>query len=136
MNWLISSLIAMVCWGIWGLFMKLASNYFRWNQIFIVTSIVTIITSLIVFVFLKPSVSVRSPGFVYSLLAGVMGAMALVAFNYSIEVGKSLIVVPVSALYPVVTIILSFLVLNEEISLLKAIGIALGLVAILLVSID
>lgn len=136
MNWLISGLIAMVCWGIWGLFMKLASKYYSWNQIFIVTSIVTVIASLTVFLFFRPAVNVHSPGFSFALLAGLVGSVALVAFNYAIEGGKSIIIVPLSALYPVVTIILSFLVLHEEISLLKAIGITLGLVSILLVSID
>jgi len=136
MNWLVSSLIAMVCWGIWGLLMKLAAKHFSWNQIFIITSIVTVIASLTVFVLFRPVVNVHSPGFSYALLAGLVGSVALVAFNYAIEAGKSIIVVPLSALYPVVTIILSFLVLHEEISLLKAVGIALGLAAILLVSID
>ena len=136
MNWLVSSLIAMVCWGIWGLFMKLASKHYGWNQIFIVTSIVTVIASLTVFLFFKPNVNVHSPGFSFALLAGLVGSVALVAFNYALEGGKSIIVVPISALYPIVTIILSFLVLHEEISLLKTIGIILGLVSILLVSID
>lgn len=136
MNWLVSSLVAMVCWGIWGLLMKFASNYFSWHQIFIVTSIVTITTSLIIFIIFKPQVNVYSLGFSYSLLAGISGSIALVAFNYAIQFGKSIIVVPLSALYPVVTIILSFFVLHEQISLIKAVGIALGLAAILLVSID
>jgi len=136
MNWLVSSLVAMVCWGIWGLLMKLASKYFSWHQIFIVTSIVTVMASLTVFVIFRPAINVHSLGFSYALLAGVAGSVALVAFNYAIEVGKSIIVVPLSALYPVVTIILSFLVLHEEISLIKAVGIALGLAAILLVSMD
>ena len=91
---------------------------------------------MIIFVSLKPEVNFHSPGFGYALSAGILGSMALVAFSYAIKVGKSIIVVPLSALYPVVTIILSLLVLHEEISLIKAIGIALALVAILLVSID
>ena len=136
MNWLVSSLVAMICWGIWGLLMKLASKYFSWYQIFIVTSIVTVIASVTIFVFFRPIVNIHSLGFAYALLAGVLGSIALVAFNYAIEVGKSIIVVPLTALYPVVTISLSYFVLHEEISLIKAVGIVLGLVAILLVSMD
>jgi transporter family protein len=136
MNWLVSSLVAMACWGIWGLLMKLASKYFSWHQIFIVTSIVTVMASLTVFIFFRPAINVHSLGFSYALLAGVVGSVALVAFNYAIEAGKSIIVVPLSALYPIVTIVLSFLVLHEEITLIKAVGIALGLAAILLISMD
>ena len=136
MNWLISCLVAMVCWGFWGFLMKLASEHFNWHQIFLVTSIVTLATSSLIFVLLKPSINVYSPGFGYALLAGVVGALALIAFYTALGVGKAIIVVPLTALYPVITIILSYLILDEKIALVKGVGIMLALVAILLVSID
>jgi len=136
MNWLISCLVAMVCWGFWGFLMKLASEHFNWHQIFLVTSIVTLATSSLIFVLLKPSINVHSPGFIYAFLAGIAGALALIAFYTALGVGKAIIVVPLTALYPVITIILSYLILNEKIALVKGVGIMLALVAILLVSID
>ncbi len=136
MNWLISSLVAMVCWGVWGLLLKLASKYFNWQQTFVVTSIVTLTASLLVFFWLKPLINVGSTGFGYALAAGVLGLVALLAFYSAIGSGKAIIVVPLTALYPVVTTILSHLILREEISLTKGLGIALALVALLLVSID
>jgi transporter family protein len=136
MNWLISCLVAMVCWGLWGFLMKLASEHFNWHQIFVVSSIVTLSASLLIFVLLKPSINVHSPGFGYALLAGVAGALALIAFYNALGVGRAIIVVPLTALYPVITIILSYLILNEKIALVKGVGIMLALVAILLVSID
>jgi transporter family protein len=136
MNWLISSLVAMVCWGLWGLLLKLASKYFNWQQTFVVTSIVTLTASLLVFLWLKPVINVGSTGFGYAMAAGVSGLVALLAFYSAIGSGKAIIVVPLTALYPVVTTILSYLVLREEISLTKGLGIVLALVALLLVSID
>ncbi len=136
MNWLMSCLAAVVCWGFWGFLMKLASEHFNWHQMFVVTSIVTLATSSLIFVFLKPSINVHSPGFVYAFLAGVAGVLALIAFYTALGVGKAIIVVPLTALYPVVTIILSYLILNEKIAFVKGIGVMLALVAILLVSID
>ena len=136
MNWLVSSLVAMVCWGVWGLLLKLGSKYFDWQQIFIITSIVTLTASLLVFFWLRPSISVYSAGFGYVLSAGVLGLVALIAFYSSIGSGKAIIVVPLTALYPVVTIFLSYLVLHEEVSLVKGVGIVLALVAILLISLD
>ena len=136
MNWLISSLVAIVCWGFWGFFMKLASKYFNWHQVFVVTIIVTLAASLLIFVLLKPFINVRSAGFGYALLGGVAGVLALFAFYSAMGVGKAIIVVPLTALYPVITIILSYLILHEEISLIKGVGIMLASVAILLVSID
>ena len=136
MNWLVSCLVAMVCWGFWGFLMKLASKHFNWHQIFVVTSIVTLTTSLLIFVSFKPSINVHSPGFSYALVAGVAGVLALIAFYTALGVGKAIIVVPLTALYPVITTILSYLILDEKIPFVKGLGIMLALVAILLVSID
>ena len=136
MNWLLSSLVAMVCWGVWGLFLKLALKYFNWQQTFVVTSILTLTASLLILLWSKPMINVGSTGFVYSLAAGVLGLVALLAFYSAIGSGKAIIVVPLTALYPVVTTILSYLILREEISLIKGLGIVLALVALLLVSIE
>ena len=138
MNWLVSSLVAMVCWGVWDLF-KLESKYFDWQQTFIVTSIVTLTASLLVFFWLRPSINVHSAGFGYVLSAGILGLVALIDFwglnrfwksHYKRALG------PLTALYPVVTTFLSYLVLHEEVSLVKGVCIVLALVAILLISLD
>jgi transporter family protein len=134
LNWLASSLIALICWGLWGLLIKIASKYYSWHQVFIVSSIATITTSIILLAFVKPSINFQSQGFTFSLFAGIAGALALVTFNYAMQGGQKIIIVPLTALYPIITIILSYLVLHEEISLVKAIGILLGLAAIILIS--
>ena len=79
---------------------------------------------------------VHSPGIVYALLAGATGALALVAFYNALSAGKASIIVPLTALYPVVTIVISFLILSERISPLKGVGIALAVAAIILLSIE
>lgn len=136
MNWLFASLVALIGWGLWGVLIRLASNYWNWSQIFVVSSIATIVTSLAVFVFAKPQINALSPGFGYSLLAGVAGALAVVAFYSAMGGGKAMIVVPLTALYPIVTIIVSYLVLSEKIKPLQGVGVILALAAILFMSID
>ena len=136
MNWVESSLIALVFWGFWGFFIKLASKYLGWTQIFIISGIVTLVTSMILFFALKPQIEIHSPGFIYALLAGCCSAIAVVAFYYALGGGKSSIVVPLTSLYPIVTIVLSYLILSERISPSKGIGVALALAAIILLSID
>jgi transporter family protein len=60
----------------------------------------------------------------------------LLGFYSALDGGKAPIVVPLTALYPIVTVLLSFLVLSERISPIKAVGVVLALVAILLLSIE
>ncbi len=136
MNWIVSSLVALICWGLWGFFTKLASRYLDWTQILLISSVVSLLTATVVFLVGKPQIDTHSPGFVYALLAGATGALALVAFYNAVGTGSVSIVVPLTALYPVVTIVLSFLILSERISPLKGLGLALALAAIVLLSLD
>src|SRR3990172_3679650 len=119
MNWIALSLIALICWGLWGFFTKLASRYLDWTQILLISAAVSLLTATVVFSAGKPQIQVHSPGFIYALLAGVTGAIALVAFYNAVGSGNVSIVVPLTALYPVITIVLSFLILSERISPLK-----------------
>ena len=135
MNWLTFSIITIVSWGVWGFLMKLASTYLDWHQMFIATSTVTFAVSLLIYVSLKPPINVSLPGFSYALIAGFVGSLALVAFNAAVKEGKAIIVVPLTSLYPVITVVLSYLILHEEMTLIKGLGIVLALVAIVLVSI-
>jgi len=136
MNWLILSLVAMVCWGFWGLLTKVAFNHLNWHQVFIITSIVTISASLSLYFYFKPIINARSPGFSYAIFAGVMGSIALIAFNAALANGKASIIVPLTALYPAVTAVLSYILLNERTTLLQSLGIILAIIAILLISIE
>jgi len=136
MNWLVASVIALICWGVWGVLVKQASKYYGWPQILVVSSIATVAASLTIFLVIKPNITLSSPGFSYSLLAGLLSAIALLGFYSALEGGKATIVVPLTALYPIVTVLLSFLVLSERISATKAVGVILALVAILLLSIE
>jgi transporter family protein len=136
MNWLAYSLVTIICWGVMGFITKLAYKYYNWQQVFFAASIVTAAISLLTFVSAKPSTNIHFLGFGYMSLIGLTNALGWIALYLALEVGKAIIVVPLSALYPIITIILAYLILHEEISLLKGAGISLALLAILLISID
>jgi transporter family protein len=67
-----------------------------------------------------------------ALLAGVLGSGGAIMFFLALQHGRASLVVPLSALYPAVTILLSFIFLNERPSPAQGLGIFLALVASLL----
>lgn len=137
MNWITYSFIAIICWGIWGFLMKQALNYLDWRQIFIIQSIFTLVTSLLILAFLRPSLNLLFPDIGYAILASIASSLAVIAFYHALDAGEAIIIVPLTAaLYPVVTVILSYLILNEKIGLLRGIGIVLALIGVLLISIE
>ena len=64
----------------------------------------------------------------------MMGYLGLLCFMYAIREGKICIVAPLTALYPVVTLVLAMIFLKERINLVQLAGIILALVSVVLIS--
>jgi len=135
-NWLVLSIITIVTVGIVGFFLKLAFKYSHWTEIYVVEMATLFVLSLAVYLSQRPSISVGSPGFNYALLAGIMMTVGTIALYLALQEGKAIIVIPLTSIYPVVTIVLSYFILHEQISLVKGLGVILALVALVLIALD
>ena len=133
MNWLMLSVIAMIMWGFWGFFAKLAASSLDWKQAYVMVGLVGALVYVVAFLFLKPQISIGG-GFYYAILAGIAGPLGGIAFYQALGNGKASLVIPVAALYPVVTIALAFLVLSEKLTLTHGIGIMLAMASIFFMS--
>ena len=71
-------------------------------------------------------------GVVYGMLNGVLATLGMLAFYAAMESGKASIVGPVTALFPIVTVAASMLVLKERLNAVQCAGIGFALAAILL----
>lgn len=69
----------------------------------------------------------------WGILAGVINTFAMLALYRSFEVGKLSIVAPISASYPVLTVILSALT-GEVLSVAREVGIAAAVLGVILVA--
>jgi len=136
MNWLVLSIMTIVSWGFMGLILKIASKYADWPQTYLIANGVVFAAAVLLYITHKPSIVVGSPGFNYALIAGFASSLANIGFYSALQGGKAILVIPLTSLYPVITIVLSYLILHEEITLTKGIGILLALLAIVLVSIE
>ena len=106
---------------------------------YIVTGIVTIITSILIYTFAihsKQTLDLGSSGFNYALAAGIASVLAYYGFYNALKFGKASIVVPFTALYPIITIVMAFIFLNERISLYQGIGVILAVIAMFLFTLD
>jgi transporter family protein len=130
--WFIFALIAMLVWGIWGLFPKLATNYLSPASVMVFSGIGSVPVTIAVLTYLNFRLDTHPKGIILALLAGLIGTLATVPFLYAIGKGKTSVVVPITSLYPLVTILLSFLILREPITLKQGLGILFALLALLL----
>jgi len=138
--WLLWSLATIVLWGTWGLVSKVASDgvdaYV--NQLLYTVGL----APLMVFVGWtvwkrspKESPVARKRGVFWAFLTGILGGLGNLAFFEAlVKGGKASIVAPVTALFPMVTVLLAMIFLKERLGRVQWIGLALAFVAIYLLS--
>ncbi len=134
-SWLIFAVLSLLLYGLWGFFPKLATDQgIEPKSILVYEAIGTIAVAFIVLsvVGFKPEFSGK--GFSFALLAGIAGAIGSLFFLLALSRGKASVVVTMTALYPLIVIILSFFILKEPLTLKQGIGIVFALIAMVLLS--
>jgi transporter family protein len=135
-RWLAFSLLTILCWGAWGAVSKVASDGVdaNTNQIFFTLGLLPLIACVWWSPRLKGSQQ-RRAGIAWAFLTGILGGTGNIAFFRALVVGgKASIVVPVTALFPLVTVVLAVTVLRERLGVAQKFGLVLALVAIYLLS--
>jgi bacterial/archaeal transporter family protein len=127
--WLFYSLMTLLCWGLWGVFSKLASNYSRPRQTLLFQAVGVMAFALVVLFIEQFQIQKTAPGFGWSFAAGFINFVGFLAFFAAIQEGKVSTVISLSSLYPVITIALSVLLLHEKITRREGLGIAFAITA-------
>jgi transporter family protein len=135
-DWLSLSIGALLTWGVWGIFGKMASKYLDGQSLFfyqLVTGLLVIGIAFTVTGF-RPDMQNKT-GIAWAVATGVASAVGQILYFSALGKGKASIVVLMTGLYPVITVILAFLVLREAISWTQGLGIFFAVVAMGLLSI-
>jgi len=137
--WLWLSLLAMILWGAWGIQSKLIMETMTplANQIvFVVGLVPPVIWCLLA----QPRIAAtlsreRRAGSLYAFLTGILGAVGNIAFFVALAIGgPASIVVPLTSLFPLVTVLLAALWLRERVGRAQIAGVGFAVVAIVLLS--
>ncbi|MFP5229477.1 MAG: EamA family transporter [Acidobacteriota bacterium] len=132
--WLLYSAITVVAWGIVGLLQKLSTNYISAES--------SLIWLVVGFILLEPFFYPGSAvlhylrsNLAWALLSGVLNALGAWALFAALKSGgKASIVSPLTALYPLVVMMLVPFVLHESITRLQLSGVVCALIAVVLLS--
>ncbi|SPF50212.1 conserved membrane hypothetical protein [Syntrophobacter sp. SbD1] len=134
-EWVLYSALALVMWGLWAFFPKMALSCLEPKTAFMYEVLGGTVTALLAFLILRPQLGgVEIRGIIPAVLTGVMGYLGLLCFMYAIRGGKICVVAPLTALYPVVTVALAMIFLKERINVVQMAGIILALVSAVLIS--
>src|SRR2546423_9983136 len=136
-RWLAFSLLTILVWGAWGAVSKVASEGIDadTNQVFFTFGLLP----LIALVWRSPRNAAggagRRIGIGWAFLTGILGGTGNIAFFHALTMGgKGSVVSPVTALFPLVTVVLAVKLLHERIGTAQKLGLLLALIAIYLLS--
>lgn len=135
-SWLFYTLLAATFWGVWGVVTKVAADA------------IPPLPNQVLFTFgLLPSAAWAARGrpweaaggarrgLVWGVLSGLLAAVGNMAVFAAMSAGgRAAIVIPLTSVYPIVTVVLAWLFLKERLNAIQAAGFGIALVAILLLS--
>jgi transporter family protein len=131
-RWFIWTLAAIVSWGFWAVLSKILGNDLDSAQIQIYSTagMVPVIGLLVASKKVRTGQHSKSGAFL-AFAAGLLGCFGNVSY-YGILSGnaKAATIVPLTALYPLVTIFLALIFLREKLNAVQTAGVALSLGAI------
>jgi bacterial/archaeal transporter family protein len=131
--WLIPTLIYVVTLGGLGVTSKLALKHLEWQDLVLWLAIGHALS--VIGLLSTGRAKVRFvPGTGWAILAAATAITGLVAFYIALSTGQASKVVPISGAYPAVTLIFSALFLRERLSVGRAIGVALVVVGVVIVT--
>jgi transporter family protein len=125
-----------VAWGTWGVFSKLAIERID-QQVMVWGSL--IVVPAIILIYLGASghlvpLRMHGSGITYAALGGVGAGLGTVCFYLLLARQRASLAVPLTSLYPALTVLLSVLFLKEQLNGLHVLGILFALAAVALLS--
>jgi len=134
--WLLYALTAAVCWGIWGVLAKGPSRELSGWMTQILFTFALIPSALVAGFSRRVRVGTdKSRGLFWGFVSGLLAAAGNISFYLALEKGAdTVIAIPLTNIYPLVTLVIAYFWFKERIDGVQAIGIVIALAAIVLLS--
>ncbi len=132
-KWLVPVMIYVAALGAVGVTSKLALKHLHWQDLVLWLGIGHLgsVIALTVTGVARPS---RSPGTPMTVVTALVACTGLIALYVALSSGEASKVVPISAAYPAVTLILSALFLSEKLTLRRGIGVVMVVAGVVMVT--
>lgn len=139
MTWFAWSLLTIAIWGFWGFLAKMALRQMRWHEMLLVASATYMILYLVfigvLFYSFRPALTaISAQAASLATAAAAAGFAGVIPFYLALNEGNAAIVVPLTAIYPVITVLLSVVFLGETLTISQALAVMMFVAGTILVS--
>lgn len=131
-SWQSYSILAVFVWGIWGLLSKISVDKLGTYQAYLAFSLGAIILPLCMLLFNRmPSIASHVW---LGILTGLLGGLGTFLLASALRTGRANAVMPITAQYILITVILATAFYREPLTIQRVAGIVFGVAAIVLLS--
>ena len=133
-QWLLPTFGAFVLCGLWSFIPKITIKHISPKSAMLFEVLGGIILAIIVLISLNFKPDIHPKGVFLAIVTGILGFAGALCFLYAASKGPISLVAVLSALYPIIAIVLAIFFLNESITIKQGLGIVLGLGAMILIA--
>lgn len=130
--WLLFSLLTLLCWGFWGFFSKAATTHISPQSVLVYELIGSAIVGFGVLVMIGFKPETQPMGILFAVLTGMCLTLGMLFFLLALSRGTASMVTVMTALYPLVTVLLLFLLYRDPLTARQLAGMVLGCIAMIL----
>ena len=128
--WLVYSIGVMLLWGTWAFLPKISTRTLDAQSTLFFQHLGGFLTALIVVGLVRFRIKVDPAGISWAMLTGMLGVLGLLCYLQAVARQSIAVVVMVTALYPLITVTLSVLILKDKITSMQWLGIVFALCAL------
>jgi transporter family protein len=132
-DWKLPAFGVFLAWGLWSFVPKLTVRYIDPRSAAIFEALGALVVALVLLYAMQARVQAHPAGIALAMLTGVLGLLGALCFLVAVDRGPVSLVTILSALYPVLTVVLAAVFLGETITLRQGCGMLLALVAMVLI---
>ena len=133
--WLLYAVICMFWWGLWGFLSKIGSEAATPLQLQILFTLGMLPVALAMLWRMRWRLEGNVRGATYGVLSGVTTGLGVLAYYAALRQQDASVVTPVTGLFPLLTVLLAFIVLRERLNKVQMTGMILALAAIAILSV-
>jgi uncharacterized membrane protein len=134
-KWLLYAFITTLFWGIWGALIEIPEKAgFPATLGYIVWSLTMIPCALVALIIIKWKLDVDLRSVLLGSVTGLLGAGGQLFLFQALREGPAYLIFPFISLFPIFSILLSFLLLREKANRKQLLGIGFALIAIFFLS--
>lgn len=133
-SWLAPTFAALIIYGLWGFFPKLAVTYINPVSALIYQVAGGMLVGLATLFWVGFQPETHPKGILFAVLTGVSGVLGTLFFFAAASRGKISVVVSMTALYPIITILLAAVFLREPVTAKQIMGMFCAVAAIVLLT--